>query len=568
MSVIHLQQIKGKLKSSYQDLILIPSNIKDDNMRESYFYTRAMPAFVIEKLAKVSAEIAIQSSVDDTEDNGIDSIHFDEQAGILYLIQSKWIKDGKGEPSAEEYRAFFGGIVDLMNMDFDRFNEKVKSKSEIITKALTMPGILYKALMVYPSQDGVAKPAQLIIDDFVSEINDAGDILEFKTIKQSDIYAFILKENASEEVHQTITLSSWGKTENPHLGYYGQVKCSDVLNWWKDHGSNLFSKNIRGFLGDTDVNNEIINTLKEAPQHFWYFNNGITMVASKVERAAAGAGDREYIKLKCESVSIVNGAQTVSSIGNSKLTSEELESAIVPFRVISLSEGGEEFGSQITKANNRQNRIEARDFVSSDPCQIKIKSDLNIEKVDYNLTRSSSYKPSENSFDFTEAAIALACSSDVAYAVQAKREVGKLWEDITKAPYKKLFNPNINPFYVWKIVLVQRYIDTLIQQKEKNLSTKEKGVLTHGNRLLSHLIFTKLSIPAQFIFEYALNKKDLENIEGSFNEMSDLLLKEIEKSYAKAVLPTLFKNQKKCFEIKESISSNMKKKKISKFKSK
>lgn len=48
-------------------------------------------------------------------------------------------------------------------------------------------------------------------------------------------------------------------------------------------------------------------------------------------------------------------------------------------------------------------------------------------------------------FDLVEATVARACiQTDVTLAVQAKREIGKLWDDIEKPPYKILFNPSVS----------------------------------------------------------------------------------------------------------------------------
>jgi hypothetical protein len=40
-----------------------------------------------------------------------------------------------------------------------------------------------------------------------------------------------------------------------------------------------------------------------------------------------------------------------------------------------------DFGKDVTRANNKQNRIENRDFVSQDPEQARIKTELAIEGI-------------------------------------------------------------------------------------------------------------------------------------------------------------------------------------------
>lgn len=66
-----------------------------------------------------------------------------------------------------------------------------------------------------------------------------------------------------------------------------------------------------------------------------------------------------------------------------------------------------------------------------------MKAELAIDGIDYNIVRSDTFKPSEKSFDLLEATAALACATgEASYAVQAKREIGKFYEDLTKGLYK------------------------------------------------------------------------------------------------------------------------------------
>jgi hypothetical protein len=91
-------------------------------------------------------------------------------------------------------------------------------------------------------------------------------------------------------------------------------------------------------------------------------------------------------------------------------------------------------GADITKTNNTQNRIENRDFVSLDPEQNRIKTELAIEKIEYHVIRSESLTRSETAFDLTESTTAAACASDrVHLVVQLKGEIGKLWGEYRKS---------------------------------------------------------------------------------------------------------------------------------------
>ncbi|MDR3572318.1 MAG: hypothetical protein P4L50_00515 [Anaerolineaceae bacterium] len=146
-------------------------------------------------------------------------------------------------------------------------------------------------------------------------------------------------------------------------------------------------------------------------------------------------------------------------------------------------------------------------------------------------------------------------SGKVNLAVQLKREIGKLWDDISKAPYKELFNPTISGLYIWRCVLVQRKIDEALDQIKNNekLSGRDYGIAIHGNRLIALLVFNKLH-PSKF------NKPEFDingllsgpDIANFTNDYFDKLRKFIEKNYSNAIIPTLFKNLSKCRSLYES----------------
>ena len=102
--------------------------------------------------------------------------------------------------------------------------------------------------------------------------------------------------------------------ESPYNAYYGQVLVQDIAAW-AVHGRLLFAKNLRYFRGETPINEGIEKTLLDNPKHFWYFNNGITMLCNQLGKALMGTSNTDIGVFHCEGASIVNGAQTVGVYG-------------------------------------------------------------------------------------------------------------------------------------------------------------------------------------------------------------------------------------------------------------
>ena len=145
-----------------------------------------------------------------------------------------------------------------------------------------------------------------------------------------------------------------------------------------------------------------------------------------MEKTIVGGSSRDFGTFKAADANVVNGAQTVSTIGRFTGNPENLKRVRVPLRIISLESAPDEYGTLITRTNNTQNRIEPRDFVAQDPEQLRLRTELLVESVDYCVIRTESFVAGPSAFDLQEATSALACASGkTSLAVQAKREIGK-----------------------------------------------------------------------------------------------------------------------------------------------
>ncbi|XPP25967.1 MAG: AIPR family protein [Leucobacter sp.] len=151
----------------------------------------------------------------------------------------------------------------------------------------------------------------------------------------------------------------------PYTAYYGQVEATELAEWWKSHRSNLFDRNIRKFIVDSEVNVALATTLESEPEHFWYFNNGITVLCDQVVRAPVGGASRRTGKFELRGATVVNGAQTVGTIGRfAERDPAAVSNARVQVRFISLEASSNRFDALVTRATNTQNRVERRDFVA------------------------------------------------------------------------------------------------------------------------------------------------------------------------------------------------------------
>ena len=308
------------------------------------------------------------------------------------------------------------------------------------------------------------------------------------------------------------------------------------------HQQLLFAKNLRKFTGSTEVNEGIKDTLVKDPSKFWYFNNGITILCNSLKKKALGGSKRTSGVFVCEGVSVVNGAQTVGCIGEIAASSPDaLANARVGVRLISLAKCPEEFGTDITRAANTQNRIERRDFAALDPEQDRLRKDLQLE-----LGKSYYYKsgdtpgPQADGCTIEEATVAFACATpDASLAVQAEREVGKLWEDITKAPYKLLFNGSVTALKMWRLVEILRIVDTALKKEQDVRSGRERMVAVHGNRIVLHQVCRVIGVDSLDEPQIDFEKVKL-RAQATTPGVLDSLFKNVEAEFPGAYTNSLF----------------------------
>ena len=458
MAILHIGHIKAALKKRFDgliDLSDVPSAKGDD--LENFFLTRSLAAFVIAELARVDDKIAAKAVVDGSKDNGIDAFYFDPTERTCYLIQSKWIHSGKGSMEVGDVHKFLRGVTDLLESNLNTF-DKLQNKKADIDAALTDSSAQFVLVAAYTGEQQVSTEALRPIELFLEEQNDPTELIRFQPLRQADLHGIVARQAVGESVKLTVLLHEWGKVTDPFLAYYGMIDLQDI-GTWKEFGQSLYIRNLRGFKGSTDVNEAIVKTAKTAPEHFWYFNNGITILCAKLSKQPLGGSNRESGVFECEGASVVNGAQTVGSIISALDAGiSELQRVRVLVKIIDLERVPASFAADLTRAANTQNRIEKKDFAALDPEQDRLKTELLLEYGKFYAYKTGDRNPSpDEGCNLDDAAVALACAQkDVGLAVQAKREVGRLYDDIHQAPYRALFNPSLTALRMWRSVEVMR----------------------------------------------------------------------------------------------------------------
>ena len=551
---IQVIRIQKKLEKLFNGIV---NGKFDENSEEKVdvFYSRSISGLILMNLLGVDKNSINEFITDGFNDYGIDCIYRDENSKKLILIQSKLIKNGNSCPSKGEVLKFLEGIQKLLNLDFSNFNEKILKKKDIIEETISDVNYKIEMILGYTGTQKLADEIENSIISFENNINGGiSDLISHKIVDKTQIYKMALNDFNSQIDIDNIELLNWGVIsdgENANA-YYGIVNASYIAELWKKYDIRLLAQNIRFFKGNSNVNNGIKNVLLTEPQNFVYYNNGIKIIANKIERKLKRSLDRNIGEFSLKGISIVNGAQTVGCIGDiSEINPEKISMAKVFVQIISLENREENYGEQITKLSNTQNKIENKDFASLDEQQERIRKELALENIEYiyrDGNRETKYK---DNFTIDDAIIAMGCyHKDVAISTIIKRAIGSIYDDLNKYPYKAIFNNKLDVNLLWKGVKTYRLCEEYIKEKIKKQASRKKLILVHGNRFILHMLYRILTDKYDYNNNDILESKLISDI---IDSIVDIINNKSTEILGDTYIANVFKNNNKCIELEKKI---------------
>lgn len=549
MAQLHVNQIASRIASLGQ--LVDVSDIKSGD-QEIGRLTRGLAAWTVTQISDVDDAAAAASVTDGFDDNGIDAIAIDKANSTIYLVQSKWDRAGTSGIQQGDALKFTNGVRDLLNSDFGKFNSKVRSRTAELEAAIADPHLRYVLVL---TTTGAPAPSQHVVaalESLTSELNEPIPTASFIHLGQADLHGLLVSgvKGARPDLDD-VPLHSFASKHEPYKAHYGQVAAAELASWHNTHGDRLYAQNLRQFLGeDSEVNASLLDTLKDAPENFWYLNNGVTVLCETIDASKKGGTGKTLGYFSLTGVSVVNGAQTVGTIGKAAADGVPLDDVWVTVRFISLEDCPANFATEVTRGTNTQNRVERRDFVALDPTQERLANEMAVDGRRYIIKSGETPPAPAIGCTVIEATIALACAKPVPdYAVQAKREIGRLWvgaeDPNVRGQYRQLFTSGLTSDYLWRAVNILRAIDAAIETEKSKRADKAKALGTHANRLIAHEVFQRLpqdalsnpnanlaatltDVPAHVASVYA----ETENI--------------VNQTYANKYLASLFKNAGHC----------------------
>ncbi len=407
--------------------------------------------------------IATEALLDGNDDKKIDLLYIDIDREEAIIAQGYFTKKEKESAPSNKASDLNTAVTWLFNREIKDLPERLKTPAKDLREFIES-GLIKKVTLWYSHNCSESKNVE---DELISAEHSLDLILKVRYPDfRIEVCSLEVGINVLEDWYVGITtpilVTNEICIENVDGFYINQsdwkafstnisgIKLNDLFINYK---TNLFSANIRDYLGsrksDSNINNGIKQTAEIKPENFFVYNNGITAITNKIDY------DTEKKELIISGISIVNGAQTTGAIASIKdNVSDDLK---IPIRIIECK--NQETIKEIVRFNNSQNKLEAPDFRSNDVFQKRLKSEFEeFPDIEYSSRRGSAedvIKRPNNILPASTVAQTLAAfhnEPSIAY-----NEKSKIWE--SDKLYSKFFNDNTTAKHIFFAYSLQKAIE-------------------------------------------------------------------------------------------------------------
>ena len=314
----------------------------------------------------------------------LDGCFYDEDNSTynVYIVKYNDENDGNAVLTKEEingvYKKTTNFIERILKNNFREFGEESISFeiADRINKEIKNNEIVVNVISNYMIPSEYQK-------DGVEEI--AGQRVSFRTYDLDDLknkFSQLNKEsvvtNFVELFQSTVTALRISTTPDFDV-YMCSLKGDWLAKLYKEDSIRLLEANVRSYLKRTaKVNAGILDTVKNSPEEFVSYNNGISAVATDIKVSSDSNAYSKIVSIcSIDNFQIVNGGQTTATLYEclkDKLV-KELQEIVVPVKltVVKNISNAESLIRNISVFSNTQTAIKKSDPPSNLPFYVAIK---------------------------------------------------------------------------------------------------------------------------------------------------------------------------------------------------
>lgn len=297
-----------------------------------------------------------------------------ESLDLFYLVKADTLLGKVNNNKVQQgYNYLMAFYREAMNGQLFK-NTEIEPNDEIVEVAKLVQSTKgqINQLRIYVLTDGLTDPSAV---PAAVESEDEEYVIEYNVWDMQRVYQQHNLRAGKEKVEidfpttyntelQCLKMSDQNLFVDAYLAIIPGITLAKI---YKKYQQVLLEKNVRTFLQFKGrVNKDIRKTLRECPDMFFSFNNGISTTASEIETKEV---DGMLYITRLYDWQIVNGGQTTASIAASLTDKEvDLSKVFVPMKisVIRDAEHDDEIIRSISVSANSQTAIKNSDFSAND----------------------------------------------------------------------------------------------------------------------------------------------------------------------------------------------------------
>jgi hypothetical protein len=502
---LEVRQLRTRLRENFTGRLAEAERGTPDE-RELNFLSRALAAYAVHNLSGCALDDAAAAVVDGGGDGGIDAVYHAADSQTLFVVQSKFIANGHGEPGLKDVAVYFNGVRDLLAGRWEAFGKNPAWRAATPRlKAVLDDVVLIRLVLVYSGLEIMSDDRLQMFALLRDGYQRGSDLLQLESCGLTTVHDWVTGAGEAPGVERVeLTLLRPAVIAEPFEMVYGLARAADLVSLYHAHGDALVAANIREYRGSTEVNESIAATLRTRPEHFVYVNNGLTAYCTRLQILTTYRGNQDEKRMRISGLSVVNGAQTLGTLAAQYADPADApRDAFVFVKLISLEHclDEEEFARTLTQSTNRQNQIGQADFVALDPEQRRIAIHLRVEGVRYRYKSGVRANEADTrSFGVHEAALALASlewerGGDLC-ATALRDPDALLSMDVVypdgeriRTRYHRLFRPERSAREVWRAVQVRRVV---LSRLAGDGAAERSAFYRHAGALILNIVFLAL----------------------------------------------------------------------------
>ena len=364
------------LNFDYPDVLNLFTDHLDPKRAESASFL----IWYLENYYRLESGEATDHVCDQGGDKGIDGVYVNDDTQTIHVFQSRISQRNTtvGDAGLREFAGTLQQLTDRQSVEMLIASAGTAQVSSLLSR-LQVPDKIdeYEVQGEYLSNINLDQNGSSFLQQTDNIVFVGRDVLSATHISD--------EREVPIQTEVAFDISGFQVTEyavdSDSRAFITPIRARDLLKLDGIGNQTLFTHNVRGTLGNTNVNRGIVESIRDPSLHkkFPLFHNGVTIIADSIERSKDRIAITDYF--------VVNGCQSLTALFlNDKVLTDDL---FVLTKFIQVQPTST-LAKQITEFSNNQNGVRARDFKANSSPQIRLKNEFALHymnEYEYSIKR-------------------------------------------------------------------------------------------------------------------------------------------------------------------------------------